>query len=55
VRTALIAYNAGPSLARHRRLSRGVRAYPRNVLSNYERLAWHARGTPPGAAVASTN
>ena len=48
VRTALIAYNAGPSLARHAHLSAGVRAYPRNVLAEYERLTMHAhRGTSP--------
>jgi len=46
VRTALIAYNAGPSLARHAHLSAGVRAYPRNVLAEYDRLTFQAhRGT----------
>ena len=57
VRTALIAYNAGPTLARHAHLSKGVRAYPRNVIAEYERLTWQARRTEAasGTAVASAN
>lgn len=57
VRTALIAYNAGPSLARHAHLSKGVRAYPRNVIAQYERLTWQARRAEAAGntAVASAN
>ena len=43
VRSALIAYNAGPSVARARNLTAGVRAYPRNVLAQYDRLTWQVR------------
>ncbi len=56
-RSALIAYNAGPTIARHAHLSAGVRAYPRNVLAQYERLTWLAsKGTsanPMATATAS--
>ena len=55
VRTALIAYNAGPGVARNRHLSSGVRAYPRNVLSEYSRLRFIAQKaeTEQRSAVAS--
>jgi soluble lytic murein transglycosylase len=52
VRSALIAYNAGPTIARHRHISPSVRAYPRNVLAEYQRLAWLARKAEAGGAAA---
>jgi soluble lytic murein transglycosylase-like protein len=48
-RSALIAYNAGPSLVRNAHLSPGVRAYPRNVLAQYARLSWQARKSAEGS------